>query len=51
MRDAALKIKEQIPKSDVNKEYFVQNMEAEVKLQIQCSKLTIFISHIKFLVS
>lgn len=30
VRDAALKIKEQIPKSDVNKEYFVQNMEAEV---------------------
>lgn len=30
VRDAALKIKEQIPKSDVNKEYFVQNMDSEV---------------------
>lgn len=30
VRDAALKIKEQIPKSDVNKEYFVQNMDSEL---------------------
>lgn len=30
VRDAALKMKDDIPKSDVNKEYYVQNMEREL---------------------
>ncbi|VEN61237.1 unnamed protein product, partial [Callosobruchus maculatus] len=30
VRDAALKIKDDIPKSDVNKEYYIQNMEREL---------------------
>lgn len=30
VRDAALKIKDDIPKSDVNKEYYIQNMENEL---------------------
>ena len=30
VRDAALKIQDDMPKSDVNKEYYTQNMEREV---------------------
>lgn len=30
VRDAALKLKDDIPKSDVNKEYYIQNMEREL---------------------
>lgn len=30
VRDTALKIKDDIPKSDVNKEYYIQNMDHEV---------------------
>lgn len=30
VRDAALKVAEEMPKSDVNKEYYTQNMEREV---------------------
>lgn len=30
VRDAALKIKDDIPKSDVNKEYYIQNMDHEI---------------------
>ncbi|CAH1997124.1 unnamed protein product [Acanthoscelides obtectus] len=30
VRDAALKIKDDVPKSDVNKEYYIQNMEREL---------------------
>ena len=30
VRDAALKIQDEMPKSDVNKEYYTQNMEREV---------------------
>ena len=30
VRDAALKLKDDLPKSDVNKEYYIQNMEREV---------------------
>uniref|UniRef100_T1GXY2 STL11/RBM22-like N-terminal domain-containing protein n=1 Tax=Megaselia scalaris TaxID=36166 RepID=T1GXY2_MEGSC len=30
VRDAALKIADQIPQSDVNKEYYIQNVDAEV---------------------
>ena len=30
VRDAALKIADEMPKSDVNKEYYTQNMEREV---------------------
>ena len=33
MRDTALKLKEDIPKSDVNKEYYIQNKEAEVRVR------------------
>jgi len=32
VRDAALKLQESMPKSDVNKEYYTQNMEREVSL-------------------
>jgi hypothetical protein len=32
VRDAALKIQDQMPKSDVNKEYYTQNMEREVSI-------------------
>ena len=31
VRDAALKLQDNMPKSDVNKEYYTQNMEREVK--------------------
>ena len=30
VRDAALKIADEMPRSDVNKEYYTQNMEREV---------------------
>lgn len=30
VRDAALKVQDQMPKSDVNKEYYTQNMEREI---------------------
>ena len=30
VRDAALKLQDEMPKSDVNKEYYTQNMEREV---------------------
>ncbi|XP_022903483.1 pre-mRNA-splicing factor RBM22 [Onthophagus taurus] len=30
VRDAALKMKDELPKSDVNKEYYIQNMENEL---------------------
>lgn len=31
VRDAALKMKDDVPKSDVNKEYYIQNMENELE--------------------
>ncbi|RZC27653.1 pre-mRNA-splicing factor RBM22 [Asbolus verrucosus] len=31
VRDAALKLKDDLPKSDVNKEYYIQNMERELQ--------------------
>lgn len=31
VRDAGLSLKDDMPKSDVNKEYYTQNMEREVK--------------------
>lgn len=31
VRDAALKMKDDLPKSDVNKEYYIQNMERELQ--------------------
>lgn len=40
VRDAALKIADEMPRSDVNKEYYTQNMEREV-----CVKLTVIVSH------
>ena len=30
VRDAALKLKDDLPKSDVNKEFYIQNMERDV---------------------
>jgi len=30
VRDAGLSLKDEMPKSDVNKEYYTQNMEREV---------------------
>jgi pre-mRNA-splicing factor RBM22/SLT11 len=30
VRDAALRIKDDLPRSDVNKEYYIQNMDKEV---------------------
>lgn len=35
VRDAALKMQDDIPKSDVNKEYYIQNMEREVVKDIK----------------
>lgn len=32
VRDTGLSIKDEVPKSDVNKEYYTQNMEREVCL-------------------
>ena len=32
VRDTGLAIKDEVPKSDVNKEYYTQNMEREVQL-------------------
>ncbi|XP_017778616.1 PREDICTED: pre-mRNA-splicing factor RBM22 [Nicrophorus vespilloides] len=32
VRDAALKMKDDVPKSDVNKEYYIQNMEKELAM-------------------
>jgi hypothetical protein len=38
VRDAALKLQDSMPKSDVNKEYYTQNMEREVSgLRMICS--------------
>jgi hypothetical protein len=38
VRDAALKLQDSMPKSDVNKEYYTQNMEKEVSgLRMICS--------------
>ncbi len=37
VRDAALKIQDEMPKSDVNKEYYTQNMEREVSGVSRCS--------------
>lgn len=34
VRDAGLSLKDEMPKSDVNKEYYTQNMEREVR---ECS--------------
>lgn len=31
VRDAGLSLKDEMPKSDVNKEYYTQNMEREVR--------------------
>ena len=36
VRDAALKIQDEMPKSDVNKEYYTQNMEREVSVNHMC---------------
>jgi hypothetical protein len=30
VRDAALRIKDDLPRSDVNKEYYIQNLDKEV---------------------
>lgn len=32
VRDAGLSLKDEMPKSDVNKEYYTQNMEREVSV-------------------
>lgn len=32
VRDTGLSVKDEVPKSDVNKEYYTQNMEREVQL-------------------
>lgn len=41
VRDAALKMKDDLPKSDVNKEYYIQNMEREVGFVFLGEKLYI----------
>ena len=30
MRDAALKVKDDLPRSDVNREYYIQNIDSEI---------------------
>lgn len=42
VRDTGLAVKEDIPRSDVNKEYYTQNMEREVQF------LNILIRQLKF---
>lgn len=32
VRDAALKLKDELPRSDVNKEFYIQNIEQEVHI-------------------
>ena len=34
VRDTGLAVKDEVPKSDVNKEYYTQNMEREVRLEL-----------------
>lgn len=34
VRDAALKVEDDLPRSDVNKEYYIQNMDSEVYIKI-----------------
>ena len=34
VRDQALRIKDEMPKSDVNKEFYTQNMEKEVSIAL-----------------
>ena len=34
VRDHALSVKDDLPKSDVNKEYYIQNAEKEVKYSV-----------------
>ena len=40
VRDHALSVKDDLPKSDVNKEYFIQNAEKEVKYVTGAGKNT-----------
>lgn len=35
VRDRALKMKDEMPKSDVNKEYYIQNAEKQVGVRLQ----------------
>lgn len=46
VRDAALKLKDELPRSDVNKEFYIQNIEQEVYIHtcIYLSvKLTVYV--------
>lgn len=45
VRDAALKLQDNIPKSDVNKEYYTQNIEREVRIII--TELGIIMNNLK----
>lgn len=44
VRDAALKLQDNIPKSDVNKEYYTQNIEREVRI---ITELGIILNNLK----
>ena len=46
VRDHALKIQDTMPKSDVNKEYYTQNMEREVSMSTK--KINFKICHTKY---
>lgn len=50
VRDTGLAVKEDIPRSDVNKEYYTQNMEREVQfLYILIYQLKFFFFQQKYL--
>jgi len=45
VRDAALRIKDDLPRSDVNKEYYIQNLDKEVwKYQDWTFKASLFLT-------
>lgn len=37
-----MKVKDDLPRSDVNKEYYIQNIDAEVSYLLQCLLLIAF---------
>lgn len=42
VRDTALRIKDDLPRSEVNKEYYIQNMDSEVSCNC---KMNMFLDH------
>lgn len=42
VRDTALRIKDDLPRSEVNKEYYIQNMDSEVSRYFKMNMFRIF---------